>query len=619
MPRERHRHRCGGVASEDTPRRRVVLVGNPNVGKSVFFGYLTGIYTEVSNYPGTTVEISSGRSGPDLILDTPGVYGVSSFNDEERVARDIILSADLVVNIVDAVHLERDLFLTLQLADMEIPMIVALNFMDEAEQSGLDINISMLSKLIGVPVIPTAAVEREGLDEVREALDSAQHGNSDPDFAREITRIIPMTGSARDAVLVLEGDEVVSARHGIEPLQSRTEFYTRRRLRVNEIAHQVLHERGTARGLTSFLGSASINPWTGIPILMVALYAIYQGVGVLVAQRLVGLTEGVIMKGHWEPAVRSLIFRLLPERSALGTLLAGDFGLLTMTVTYLIGLLLPLVTAFYLTLSILEDSGYLPRLAALADSSLSRIGLNGRAVVPIILGFGCITMGTITTRLLGTKREKTIATTILNFAIPCSAQLGVIALLLGRIGFGYALAYMAIIGSCLVLIGTVLHRFLPGESSPLLIDLPPMRLPRMDNVLRKTIFRAVSFMKEASPWFVLGSFLVALMQVTGALTAWQNALAPLTTGWLQLPHEAANAFVMGMVRRDFGAAGFVDMSLTPPQTLVALVSMTLFVPCIASIMVLFKERSLREAVLIWVGSWVAAFGVGGVVSHIIIR
>lgn len=240
-------------------------------------------------------------------------------------------------------------------------------------------------------------------------------------------------------------------------------------------------------------------------------------------------------------------------------------------------------------------------------------------MIPIILGFGCISMATITTRLLGTKREKTIATSILNFTIPCSAQLGVITLLLSRVGAKYTLAYVLIIGSCLIFIGTVLNRILPGESSPLLIDLPPIRIPRLDNILRKTMSRGIAFMKEAYPWFLLGSFLVALMQVTRVLGAWQKALTPLTVHWLHLPPESANAFIMGMVRRDFGAAGFANMALTPTQTLVALVAITLFVPCIASTMILIKERSLKQGQAIWIGSWVAAFAVGGIVAQVVGR
>lgn len=413
-----HKHRVA-VAVPGTAARKVVLAGNPNVGKSVFFGYLTGIYAEVSNYPGTTIEITSGKSGEDMIIDTPGIYGVSSFNDEERVARDIILDADVIVNIVDAVHLERDLFLTLQLADMGIPMVVALNFMDELKNEGMEIDVDLLSDLLGVPVVPTVATKRIGLEGLRPALESARPGYADPELAKQVPDMLRTVGSRQEAVMVLEGDEVISKRHGINPGELRESIYLRRRARVNDVVNHVVRETGLGRRLSMKMGRLTLNPWTGVPILLVVLYALYELVGVFVAQTVVNVTEKTIMHGYWEPAVRSMVFRWFPAGSAIGQILAGHYGILTMTVTYLFGLLLPLVLGFYLVLSFLEDSGYLPRLAALADRLLSSIGLNGRAVIPIILGFGCITMATVTTRLLGTEREKTIATAILNFMIPC--------------------------------------------------------------------------------------------------------------------------------------------------------------------------------------------------------
>jgi len=616
-PGRGYRHRHGLRPREQG--KRIVLVGNPNVGKSVIFNYITGIYAEVSNYPGTTIEMSIGRLKNDVVIDTPGIYGVSSFNDEERVARDLILSADVVINVVDAVHLERDLFLTLQLIDMRIPIVVALNFMDEAKAECLEVDVDLLSDLLGVPVIPTVASQGTGLDKLVAAIESAQVGHSDPLVSQRITEILRMVGSPQEALLVLEGDKVISAKHGVPPGTCREEFYLRRRQRVNDIVAHVVRESGISRRFANRLGQATLSPWTGIPILAVVLCGIYWLIGVLVAQRLVGFTEDTLMKGYWEPVIRGLVLRWLQEGSALERILVGEFGILTMTMTYLFGLLLPLVVGFYFALSILEDSGYLPRLAALTDRLLNGIGLNGRAVIPIILGFGCVSMATITTRLLGSEREKTIATSILNFTIPCSAQLGVIMLLLSHVGAKYVAIYVLVIGSCLVIIGTILHRFLPGESSPLLIDLPPMRLPRLENIVRKTLNRSKFFMKEAYPWFIVGSGLVAIMQVTSMLSVWQSLLAPFTVGWLQLPREAANAFVMGMVRRDFGAAGLTSMQLTPAQTLVALVTITLFVPCIASTVVLVKERGLREGLTIWFGAWVVAFLVGGIVSQIIIR
>ncbi len=615
-------HSMGTTVSGDRKTlsgKKIVLVGNPNVGKSVFFGWLTGMYVEVSNYPGTTVEISSGHYGDDIVMDTPGVYGVSSFNDEETVARDIILGADIIINVIDAVHLERDLFLTLQLADMGIPMVVTLNFMDEAKAEGIKIDVDLLSDLLGVPVIPTVATKKTGMDRLPEAIRKARPGHADPEIKDLIAQNDRDCMPAGESLLILEGDPVISARHGVCPGTMREEIYLRRRERVNDVVGHVVKEVATARRWASRLGEAMLSPFWGAVILAGVLFVMYELIGVLLAQTVVGFTEGTVMRGYYEPAIRDVISHVIPQSSVLGRILIGEYGLLTMTITYLIGLLLPLVAGFYMALSILEDSGYLPRLAALVDRGLNAIGLNGRAVIPIILGFGCITMATITTRLLGTNREKTIAASILNFTIPCSAQLGVIALILARIGLRYTLVYLLVIGACLVLVGTVLHRFLPGESSPLLINLPPIRLPRPDNILRKTGSRTLAFMKEAAPWFLAGALFVTLMQVTGLLKLWQESLAPLTVHWLHLPKEAAAAFILGMVRRDFGAAGFTDMHLTAAQGLVALVTITLFVPCIASAMILIKERSWREGLMIWLGAFVSAFLVGGLVAQVVMR
>jgi ferrous iron transport protein B len=320
----------------------------------------------------------------------------------------------------------------------------------------------------------------------------------------------------------------------------------------------------------------------------------------------------------WEPWIRNLITSVVPQSSWWNQILVGEFGVITMTTTYLIFLLLPLVMSFYAALAFMEDSGYLPRLATMVDRILGYLGLNGRAVIPLILGFGCVTSATITTRLLSSEREKTIATAILQFAIPCSAQIAVIAALLAGAGFAPMMLYIAVILAVLVALGTALDKTLKGESAPLLLDLPPMRLPGLRNIARKTLLRTYHFMKEASGWFFIGALAVGLAQSTGILSVLQQFLVPLVTHWLQLPPEASTAFIMGVVRRDFGAAGLYHMSLTPMQITVALVVITLFVPCIASLMVMMKERGWKEGLVIWIGTWVAAFAVGGIVSQAVI-
>ncbi|MBE3582183.1 MAG: ferrous iron transporter B, partial [Thermoanaerobacteraceae bacterium] len=389
--------------------RRIVLVGNPNVGKSVFFNALTGLYADVSNFPGTTLEIHHGRVGNDVIIDTPGIYGVSSFNDEERVARDIIFEADVVINVVDAVHLDRDLFLTQQLIDMGFPVVVALNMVDEAAREGLKVDHAKLSEMLGVPVVPTVATKRQGLEELKKAVARAQLGRALPGLEEMLRPILPKVHNRAEALLILEGDPWVAARHRVKPMDKREEVYLLRRQRVDEIVAAVVREDMSRASFKTHLGQWMLRPLTGVPLLLLTLYLLYQFIGVFIAQTVVAITEEEIMQGYYEPFIRGLLAPILGD-SALGTILIGEFGLLTMTVTYILGLLLPLVVGFYLCLSLLEDSGYLPRIAVLVDRVLMHLGMNGRGIIPLILGAGCVTAATITTRLLGNPREKLIAT-----------------------------------------------------------------------------------------------------------------------------------------------------------------------------------------------------------------
>jgi ferrous iron transport protein B len=593
-----------------------VLVGNPNVGKSVVFHALTGTYVDVSNFPGTTVELTSGKHGDVEVIDTPGVYGVSSFNEEETVARDVILGADRIVNVVDAVHLERDLFLTLQLADMGIPMVVALNMADEARREGVGIDTALLSRELGVPVVETVAVEGRGISELSDALDSATPGIGDPELEQQLDAVCSLTSSRAEALLVLEGDVAVASRHALDPGGLRDEIYTRRRRRVDALASRVVTEELRDATFKARLSAAMMHPLTGIPMLLLLLFAMYEVIGVLVAGRLVGVTEG-FMKANWVPFVSGLVAHLSPVGSPLHTILAGEFGVLTMTPTYLLGVILPLVAGFYLLLSLLEDSGYLPRIAALSDRALTAVGLNGRAVIPLILGLGCVTMGTLTTRILGNKRERFIATALMAIAVPCSAQIAVIAALMTRVAWYYSLAYFSILILIFGVVGKVLERLTPGTSTALLIDLPSLRVPRLGNVVRKSALKVWQFMREVAMFFLIGAAFISTLQVTGALMWIQSVARPLTVGWLGLPPQAATALVMGFVRRDFGAAGFLAMNLSDAQLLVAMVTITLFVPCIASVMVILKERGWRYLVGLFAGSIGLAFLLGGIVARVL--
>lgn len=615
-----HRHSAGPVQTP-TDARTISLAGNPNTGKSVVFNYLSGLYSEVSNFPGTTVEVQQGRFGRDVIVDTPGIYSVSSFSDEERVARGLILEADMVVCVVDATHLSRDLFLTLQIVDMGIPMVVALNMMDEAQAQGIGIDVDTLSTLLGVPVFPTVATTAKGLDELRPGVGEARPGQCHP----TLTALLPDAQgclSRAERLLLAEGDAATAERYELEPGHLRDRLYAWRRRRANEIVANVVTHTDTGVSWRGRLGYWMMNPLTGIPLLLAMLATTYVVLGEFLAVRVVGFTETRMGQGIWEPWVRGLVHLGIDEGSVVETLLTGEFGVLTMTVTYLFGVILPLVFGFYLLMAVLEDSGYLPRIAVMADSLFQRVGLNGRAVIPMILGFGCVTMAVISVRVLGSRRERAIATYLMALTVPCSAQFGVILGILVAIGGGlYVVAYGGTILVVFVVVGTLLSRFVPGESTDLLLDIPPVRLPRVTNVLRKTLNKSYMFIREVSVYFILGALLLATMEVTGLLRGVQGVLAPLTEKWLRLPAETATAFVMGFVRRDFGAAGLyrgedLNIALTPMQSLVALVAITLFVPCIASIMIIVKERGAKYATATWIGTLATAFLVAGVVARI---
>ncbi len=666
---DKHHHFSDDKTSTND-KLKIVLAGNPNVGKSIFFNYLSGMYVDVSNFPGTTISITKGKYLGYELFDTPGIYGVSSFNEEEIVARDIILDADIILNVVNALHLERDLFLTLQLIEMGKKVTVLLNFSDELKKKKIKINVKRLSELLGVDVIETSAVNKSGFDNLNSAIKNAREGNQPEHLHHLLHKTLNVVGSQAEALMIHESDEFIAEKHGVKPgnADSREKIYIERRNRVNEIISEVESEDSKKGEFFNKLGTYSLHPITGLPILLFILVLVYFFIGDFISQRVVNYTENVLGKGEFEYHLKSFVGRYTPVyirvdridendvitdskifsfddglksnrelakefkiysaphnstteftfKNPWVKLFFGEFGIITMTITYLCFLLLPLVVGFYFVMALLEDSGYLPRLATLLDRTLSKIGLNGRAVIPILLGFGCVTMATITTRLLGTEREKTIATAILQFVIPCSAQLAVIAVLMSQAGLIPFIIYITTILITLISLSTILHKTLPGESSPLLIDLPAMRIPRLDNIIKKMFFRTYGFMKEASFWFFVGAVGIGIMDMTGILDVWQQILSPFTTLWLKLPKEAANAFVMGMIRRDFGAAGLFDMHLTPMQITVAITTITLFVPCIASFVVMLKERGIKQGLLIWAGTWIFAFTIGGILAQIFI-
>lgn len=625
-------------SSENKHKIKIALVGNPNVGKSVIFNYLTGLYVDVSNYPGTTIEITKSElketNLPDFhfeIVDTPGVYGISSENDEEKATREFVLEASVIVNVVSATTLERDLFLSKQLADMGRPMFLVLNQSDEAKARKVHIDKKKLSSLLGMDVIETVAIENTGLDKIREALlepfaeskklDDLHRKNEDGSVTvkKSIEPKVAKLSPAIENKLAPYLEEYFDRAEALLALEEKTreEIYQIRRDEVSEIIDKTIElPEFSKRAIFSRL---LMNPIFGSIFGLAILYLfLYQFLGIFIAGNVVGFTEETIMQGYYEPAVRFAIGKVVAIDGIIGTFLAGEYGVLTLTVTYLYGLLLPLVLGFYFGLAILEDSGYLPRLAVLVDGVLSKLGMNGRAIVPLILGGGCVTMATVTTRLLTSKKEKVITMALLGLTIPCSAQLGVIQGLLSTLGG--PLPWL-IWGGSLVLIfsltGLILNKLMPGSCGHFLSDIPPLRLPRAKNIFSKAWTRTKVFMEEATVPFFVAAALVAFLQITGLLEKIILWTEPVISNLLLLPKETALSFILGMVRRDFGAFGLLEIQMEPFQLITACLVLTLFVPCIATVAVMVKEGNLKTAMLIWLSSWGLALGFGGIMARLL--
>ena len=618
----------------------IILVGNPNVGKSALFGALTGTYVTVSNYPGTTVEVSEGAAvvaGRRVaVRDTPGAASLIPYSEDERVTRDILLGADgaAVVLVGDAKNLERALSLALEVAETGIPFVLCLNMMDEARARGITVDAQRLSTLLGVDVVETVAVRREGVPRLAAAIENARPGSSPVAYPDVVERAVDAaatlmpSGSVSPrslALAALAGDQTLTpwlrGRLSDDAL-SRLEGIRRRLARIyredlgyviqearlraaGQIAREVVARKvapaRTARAFAGRLDRLSTHPVWGIPILLAALYLSYLFVGVFGAKTLVDLLENGFFGKIVSPAATRLAGAIIPW-PLVRDFFVGPYGFVTMALAYSLALVLPIVGTFFIAFGVLEDSGYLPRLAVMVNRIFKSMGLNGKAVLPMVLGLGCDTMATLTTRILETPKERLIVILLLALGVPCSAQLTVVLAMLGGIS-ALALAIWAFVVLAVIFaVGKLAAQILPGRTGDFVLELPPLRLPRPGNLLVKTLARVEWYLREAVPLFVLGTAILFVADRLRLLGLIERAAKPLLTGVLGLPSETATAFVVGFLRRDFGAAGLFDMSrhgrIDAIQSLVAMVTITLFIPCIANFFMIVKERGWKTATAI---------------------
>ncbi|MDP6685514.1 MAG: nucleoside recognition domain-containing protein, partial [Candidatus Omnitrophota bacterium] len=340
------------------------------------------------------------------------------------------------------------------------------------------------------------------------------------------------------------------------------------------------------------LSQLMIHPIWGVPILALVLwFGLYKFVGEFGAGTMVDFIETNIFESIINPKVDAF-FSAIFGSNMFFDLFAGEYGVITLGLRYAIAIIFPIVGTFFIAFSIIEDTGYLPRLAMLVDRIFKKIGLSGRAVIPLTLGFGCDTMATIVTRTLETTKERVIATFLLSLAIPCSAQLGV---LLGLMAGNPMMLFIWILTVVLIfmLSGFLAKRLIKGEDTSFFMELPPLRLPTFINVFTKTYTRMVWYFKEVIPLFILASVVIWFGKLTGIFDFLVRLMSyPVT--WAGMPEGASHAFLYGFFRRDFGAAGLFELAkdglLAGNSLLIAAVVLTFFVPCVAQFAITWKER-----------------------------
>lgn len=622
-----------------TPQdRKVVLVGSPNVGKSLLFHSLTGKYATVSNYPGTTVDILVGKIkelGMQAI-DTPGMYSLIAITEEEKVARRILFSnPEIVIHVVDAKNIERMLPFTIQLILAGFKTILVLNAIDEAEKLGMRINSDKISQILGIPVIKTIATQKKGIDRLKEAIKDYRAERFEVELnssiGERISRIESMIEGEYPisrkmiAILILAGDaetvKMIEKERSFKQIMEIAEIRERtpyeifmmiQRISDKIVEQAVSYEERKGRKILSEL---STHPAISIPLTILSLYLLYLFAGVLGAQILVDFIEG-----SYEAYINEPLNAWLSNVGNywVRELIGGEYGIITLGIRYAIAIILPIVTTFFIAFSILEDSGYLPRVAMLLDSAFKKIGLSGRAVIPLLLGLGCGTMATIVTRTLETRKEKVIATLMLAVGIPCSAQLGV---MLGIApDFKSLLIWISVVAMVLIVTGTASSRIIKGEEPTFFMELPPLRIPNLSNVLFKTFTRLEWYFKEVLPIFVLISIFIWVGRITTIFDVTVEALA-IPSELIGLPGEAGLIFLYGFFRRDYGAAGLFDLIekgiFNPTQIIVGMVTLTLFVPCIAMFGVMCKERGIKAGGIILLLSIAIAFAVGYLTNQIL--
>jgi ferrous iron transport protein B len=633
-----------------------LLIGLPNVGKSTIFSRLSNNKVNISHYPGTVVETKRGDlkvEGQEVeIIDLPGVYNLFSNADNEKVARNILIdeTPDLVIQVCDAKNLKRSLALTSLLAEFNIPLVLVLNMVDEAAQKGIKVKRHKLEEMLGTAAIETVASEGVGIASVILALGKALK----PSYPSRLPAILTdavrnLAGLMADqpyaewekralALFSLAGDNETSRwarqRSGINDNQAAfhiieeagRSFHRPLDLiifRANDVWAEALYSESvyftpvTSTPLLDRIGDLALTPVAGSLILFILLAALYFIVGKFAAGFLVDFLVEDFFGGTVGPHLKNVV-AMIPS-AWVREMIAGEYGLYTMALIPAFGLVLPVIVVFFFTFGFIEDSGYFSRLSILLDRLFRKIGLNGKAVLPMVLGFSCVTMATISTRVLDSKRERFIAIFLLSLGVPCSAKLSLILVILAQVSFAAFLVVFGVVFALTMTSGFILSRLMREESSPFIMEIPPIRIPSLRNVITKTSYRSLMFLREALPLFIISALGLFLMEKIGLLALVEDLAAPVVRGFLGLPPQFAESLIMGFIRGEAGIAVLKKMldagMMDHLQLVVAMIVTILFIPCVTNFMLIIKEQGSKKALAIIFSVTACAIMTGGIMNY----
>jgi ferrous iron transport protein B len=634
------------------------IVGNMNVGKTCLFNALCGSNIHSINMSGSTVSIESGaiRGTPFRALDTPGIYSIFSSNEEERICRDILLpgNADCAITgiivMADAKNMRRSIAIALQFAEYGLPMLMVINMIDEASSRGITIDAARLSELLGIDVCTTIAREGIGVRQVAAALGRMRVPNKLVTFPSPVETFLEgmeklLIGNVHYpralGLLLLDQDRSVQAcierSFGSGMLQrlttlgsacapeghlpfniSMTSLYNRQAERI--AAEVVSIEPPTKNSIIVTLGSLCTNLSTGIPIACIVLALTYLFVGTFGATYLVDTINANVFEQFLLPLCEKLVAPI-PYPFIRDMIVDPEFGVLPTGVFLALGLVLPVLLCFYIAFGFLEDSGYLPRFSLLLDKIFKKMGLNGKGVIPLVMGFSCITMAILTTRILDTKKERNIATMLLLLGTPCAPLLAVMLIVLERMPFSATLTVFGIIFAQTFVVGCLLNKLLPGRAATLLMEIPPLRIPKPLPVFKMAFVKTYHFMKEATPIFILASLFVFIFDRLGGLDRLEILASPLVHDFMGLPDKSVQVFIKTIIRRESGAAELLHLkgAYTNVQLVINLLIMTFLLPCINAAIVVIKERGAATSAVMLCSVILYSLMLGGALHFLFLR